>query len=365
MGLILLSYPSVVNSQGVITECRNVQAPGSQGLDWTYEQIGGWWQGGRHYTNTLRVTTNSAYVGPIQIQQFLIGINAVQGSYYRFPLPEYGGNAQFPLTYPGITEQDTGSFLHTIRIKQETEDGKQWLCTFEYGPFDVQHEIGISQAQSGSANPLDMAPEATWSSAKFERSTPTDVNGSYFINTVGDPLENPPKREESTQVLQFSRNEATYNEQYAQSYRDTTNQDPFLGFQPNQVKCNDINAKRVYTADYGYYWQVNYEFAFRVIVYTFPDGTTYTQGWEELVLNAGFQYYNTTTMKVTKILDPSGAPVSAPIALTTDGQPLNPTWEPGAAPGTNPQPVYLVFQQYPMSTFANLNIPQDVLTANQ
>lgn len=369
MPLILLRFPSVPNPVGAITKIVNAKEVGAQGMTWAYENQGGFVRGTRSYTNTLRVITNSPFVGPIQVQQALIGIGAVQGSFYRFPLPEFNGDGVAP-TAP--TEQDTGSFLHSIEIRQEAEDAKQWLATFSYGPFDINHEIGSSEATNGSNNPLEKAPEATWTGTIQETSYPNDINGVPFLNTVGDPIENPPKREESRQTLTFIRNEATYNENYAQSFRQTVNLNTFLEFPPGCAKCKMITGKRIYTADFGYYWEVVYEFEFRVIKQTIPatfdpitgqsnnDGSTQIFGFQDRVLNAGFrQIVNGNATQITV----SGSPVSSAVALSSEGVPLNIGVTDN--PDNAPEPFFLTFNQYFSSDFDQLNIPPNVLTTNQ
>lgn len=371
MGLILLSGPALGPQVGTVLSVTNVQKAGSQGLVWAYEQSGGIMTNTRRYTNTLRVITNNAYVGPLAVQQFLIAHGMVQGSTYRFPLPEFGPGSSS--TLPSVpTEIDTGSFLSRLSFEQETEDGRQWLCRFEYGPFDAQHEVGTTDAASGASNPLEMAPEAQWTPTFVETAYPQDINGLPFLNTVGDPVEDPPKREESRQSLSFVRNEDQYNEAYADTFRLKINADPFLGFAPGQARVKTISGKRVYTADYGYYWQVTYEFEFRKIIFQVPssfdpetgvsndDGITITYGWEDLVLNAGFRQVGSDG-EIAPILI-KGQPLTSPMALTESGEGLN--------LGVNidsdiDEPYYLIFQQYGSVMFSDLNIPTNILTANQ
>lgn len=375
MPLILLTGPELGDTVGEILSVTNVQKSGSQGLVWAYEQQGGIMTNTRRYTNTLRVVTSSALVGPIQIQQFLIGIGAVQGVTYRFPLPEYNRvvNANTPALPPNPTEIDTGSFLSTLTFAQETEDGCQWLCTFNYGPFNVGHEVGTTDAASGASNPIESVPEVDWSHEIHETAYVQDVNGLPFRNTVGDPLENPPKREESRQTLSFTRNEATYNETYAQQYVLKTNSDTFLGFAPNQARIKSITGKRTYSTDYGFYWRVSYVFEFRVLAFIFPatfdpidelaggsDSITITYGFEELVLNEGFRQVGADG-KIAPILV-GGQPISAPMALDEGGSPINNDVD---LNGQLEEPFYLIFNNYSQIPFADLNIPTDVLTTNQ
>jgi hypothetical protein len=354
MGLIFLLGPSVPNPVGTVTQIVNAKQTGAQGMHWSFQQTGGWYQANRQYTNTLRVFTSSPFVGPIQVQQAVLGIGCVQGAYYRFPLPELNPpTAELtPPTSP--TEIDTGSFAQTIEIKQDADDARQWIVTIQYSSFDVAHEFGSSNTQNGSINPLEMAPEVHWSSAKFDSVYPTDLTGQPFRNTVGDPLENPPPREESRQVLNFTRNEAIYIESWAQQYRDSCNSDTFLGFSPYQVKCKDIQGKRIYTADYGYFWQVTYEFEFRIVNIVNQDGSVTTYGFEDLVLNTGLRKLGDDGKPAQITI--GGSLITSPILLDQDGKPI-----------TDPtvSPVYLVFRNYSTNPFAFLNIPDDILTTNQ
>ncbi len=375
MGLVLINFPSVPNAVGAVTQILNAKMPGSNGMHWSYREQGGVVSSSREYTNTMRVFTNSPFVGPIQIQQALIGIGAVQGSSYFFPLPELNPPAlgsrdfTFPTTLP--VEQDTGSFLHSLEIKQDSEDARQWLCTFSYGPMDIGHEIGTSNASIGSSNPVETAPEVHWTPAIYEEYYPHDINGKPFVNTVGDPIEDPPKRECSRQTLSFTRNEDKYNETYAATFRETLNLDNFLGFAPNQAKCKSIDGERIYTADYGYYWKVSYQFEFRIVKFVVPgtydpetgeetDTTTITYGWEDIVLNAGFRQLDANG-KPQDILV-KGLRISAPAALNADG---SPTYIGVDVQAQLPLPFYLIFQQYPQMDFSQLNIPANVLTESQ
>ncbi len=351
MGLLqLLRYPSLGTTVGSISKVTNAKESGAQAMTWAYQNQGGVVSNSRTYTNTLRVITSSAFVGPIQIQQFLLGIGVVQGAYYV-----YNGEGGLPAV---ATEYDTGSFLHSMTFAQDGEDAKQWKVTFEYGPYDGNHESGSASQNIGVINPLDAVPDIKWTPAVFEEFYPKDINGLPFLNTAGDPIEDPPKRMVSRQTFSFSRNEATYNDSYAQLFRQTVNSSPFLSFEANQVKCSSIDAERHFDADWGYFWRVNYQFEMRVVKFTNRlDGTFVTYGWEDLILNAGFHKLISSTL--TPILI-NGQPTPVPVPLTQDGLPLNTTWSTNN--NSNPDPIYLVFMQYAQSDFSQLNIPGTILT---
>jgi hypothetical protein len=374
MPLTLLNFPSVPNPTGSIISITNAKTGSSRGMNWSYKLQGGVVSAARTYTNTLRVITNNPLTGPIQIQNSLISVGCVQGAYYVSPLPEYQ-NGVISIPTGTFAEQDTGSFLHELDIKEETEDGKQWLCTFQYGPADINVELGSSQASLGVTNPLEMMPEVEWTPAIFEEFYPQDSNGIPFLNTVGDPIEDPPKREVSRQTLSFTRNEAQYNDAYAQQFRQTVNLYPFLGFATNQVKCKTITGKRIYSADWGLYWNVHYEFEMRVIDFSTPetydpitglgngDGMPQFYGWEDLIQNQGFRRIDPVSGLVVPIT--IGTPpqlISAPMLLDQAGAPLTATASPL---DPLPEPYYLIFMQYDQMDFTALNIPDTIFTEDQ
>jgi hypothetical protein len=164
-----------------------------------------------------------------------VGLGVVIGANYVYPLPEISFNAAFP------TEVDTGSFIQRIRLDQEAEDARQWIATIDYGAFDIWHELGQSNAPYCSFSPLEFPVIVRWGTAKYHRYYPTDVTGNPFVNAAGDPFDNPPPREESTQLLSIIGLGSTYEELFAQTFRDSVNSDTFLGFPPLTVKCKDID----------------------------------------------------------------------------------------------------------------------------
>lgn len=360
MALPLLNFPSNLNVVGFVDLVENIKGPGSRSLSWGVDQVEQVWQGSRQYQTQMRVITTNAFVTPIQIAFALGGVcGAVLGNYYISPLPELSLNAVVP------TSQDTGSRLQNIAIEEEAEDGLSWIATLSYGPFDIAHELGTSNAQYGSFTPFDFPPVVKWSTAKYHRSYPTDVTGQPFVNTAGDPLENPPVREESTQCLRIILWNSSYDEPFAQSFRDTINGDTFLGFGPEFVKCRDIDGERLYTTDYGYVWRIVYDFEIRRIAITFK-GVTTIYGWVEPVLNLGYRSFQPAAGNGPQPIIIGGQQITAPVILNQDGTftpPANRAALVANFPGN--QQLFVVFQNYPTSTFANLNIDQDILTANQ
>jgi hypothetical protein len=361
MPLPLLNNPSIVGAAGVVESITNVQEPGGQSGSWGIDQVEQLWQGSRVYQNRMRLVTTHPYVGFLACVQAIQDLGISIGNYYEFPLPELSLSPVFP------TEQDTGSFLQRISGEQETDDARQWIFTFDYGPFDIVHELGSSNITYGSVTPLDFPPVVRWSTAKYHRAYTSDVNGNPFINTAGDPLENPPQREESTQCLTLILWNPTYDEPYAQSFRDTINSDVFLGFNPGIVKCKDIDGERLYTSDYGYVWRIKFEFEMRQIVLTDNLGRTTTYGWQDLVLNAGFRAFGGATGQPGALLPIiiGQVPVTSPILLRANGTAIIPGAPADVAALNGNQAIFLIFNNFPISEFAGLNIDQNILTQNQ
>ncbi len=353
MGLPLRNKPTIISTPGFMA-ISQVQDPGSISANFDVDQVGQVWQGSRQYTQTIRVITTYAAVLPLNIVNYLQSIGIVLGAHYVAPIAALSG----------ATEQDTGSFLQQIRVELETEDGLSWIVTLTYGPFDIWHELGNSNVQFMSFDPTDFPAVVKWSTNKYHRSYVADVNGIPFTNTAGDPLENPPQREESTQGLRIILWFATYEEPFAQSFRDTINKNNFLGFTANTVKCKDVDGERIYTADYGYVWRVTFDFEIRVIVLTAMGQPQLNFGWEDLVLNAGFRAFGPGGGPLAPIII-GGQPVTSPQLLNPNGTAFIPGNVQDVINLNGNANFYLVFQNYRISDFDLLNIPDDILTANQ
>ncbi len=290
----------------------------------------------RTYTLRLKAFCASLAAGPLQV----IGALPVRiGDPYQFPLAA------------SATEQDTGSFVQSIRADRKSSDagGYQWTVTVDYGPFDVASLLGSGYVSTGRIDPTARAWEVFWDNAKYRRSKPYDeggvqddgLPGKPYVNTIGDPLLDPPETEETRPVLNLVRNESTYNDAYASQYKDTVNGDEFLGYPPNTVKCKDIKGERHWEPDWGWFFTVTYQFEVR------DDDDE--QGYNQLILNAGYR----------QKVNGAGNPVDVTIngKTVTDAVPLQ---EDGSYKPTG-DPYFIPFTEFPSVAFADLNIPDDLL----
>lgn len=285
----------------------------------------------RTYSSRIKLGSNVAF-GPIAAIQ-AIGVRI--GDTYRYPL--FSG---------GQTEQDTGSFAQSITPEQDSEDGKQWMVTIDYGPQDIRTLYGESHLSDGTLDPTERVWEVYWDSAKYELSKPTDNSSppKYYKNTANDPLLDPPGYEETRPVLKLIHVEPRYNEALANSFRNTINSDVFLGCPPNTVKCREIGGEMLpFDPDWGIPWKITYEFEFRV--------DEAGDGFKQRILNAGLRYKKGGTGNAINADDGNGRESRDIVFLAKNGDKL--------ADGADP--ILLDFTEFPSSDFSLLDIPQDIL----
>lgn len=331
--------PQVTGGSGFVLQVAEDYDPSSRGVDWTCSET----RIDRIYTNRLKVYTSSRTVGPIAVL-------------YSLPC-RIGDPYIFPLITTGPTETDPGSFLRSVRAapSPDAQDNRQWTVTLEYEPFDVVSLLGNSDIGYGIINPLDAALVVYWSEpAKYQIYKPEDESGGIdpetgeqtpgapYLNTIGQPLLNPPATEESRPILFVVRNESQYDDEWASTFKDTVNSDEFLGYPPNTVKCRDIKGERQYDADWGWWFRVTYQFEFR----DDDDGN----GFTTLIANMGYQQKVNGSGNPVNVVDANGATITDAVPLQKDG-----SYQPGE------EPYFIPFQAFPMSEFAQLNIPDDIL----
>ncbi len=304
--------------------------PGGRSASWSG-------QGGRQYTQQLRIITDGATVGPKAVMQSL---NFRNGTPYWHPL------------VLSRTEEDKACFIQSLDVKEEGEDGKQWVATISYGPFSWGEQGGAGD--EGILDPFKVPPKVRFDDAKFDTAAVYDTQtGKPILNTVGDPFIPPLKKEETRPILTIVRNEPVYDINWVQQFKDHVNADTFLGFAPNSVKCASITAEQEYHADFGYYYVVSYTFELRPVLFSDADslgrggGVQLTNGFTERVLNAGLREKKESVVRKVIV---SGSPVSEAVSLTKAG-----LYDPTAAP------YFLDVNIFPMAEFSKLSLDEDLL----
>jgi len=306
---------------------------GNRSLSWSG-------QGGRSYSQQLRIITDDPTMGPRAVAKAL---SFRVGAQYSHPITSTA------------TEWDYGNYLQSFDLHEEGDDGRQWLCTLNFGPFNWVEQGGATTeaAGEGQTDPFKVPPKVSFGTAKFERECHKTADNKPMVNNVGDPFIPPVKRDDSRGTLVIVRNEPSFNSIYVQTFKDTTNKDTFLSiYAPNTVKCADVTAEREYQADWGYYWVVTYTFEIREYVTDDNNNVIYA-GWLEIVPNTGLQQWKTPfdhSQGKTAILLKDGSPVTKEVYINQNG-----VYDPAA------DPVYLQFQIYPFQDFSKFNFPDDLL----
>jgi len=320
-------YPSV-NAPGAVFSRHDSYEPGANAGGWGVDES----RCNRTYSNKIRMEISPQYVGPAQVIM-LSGVRI--GDTYRYPLCD-----GFP------TETDTGSFvqaIHAERVSIHDPSGVvMWEVTIEYSPFDVRYNLGLDYISMGVIDPTQKIAEISFDKAKFEITLPFDRSDppKPYVNSIGAPLLDPPPHEETRSVMSISLVRPKFTDM--SPWENTTNQDIFLGWPPNTVKCRTVKVERTYDPDWGIPYKYTVEFEFRVDI----EGV----GWTQRLVNVGTKYKKGGTGKPIKFYDDNGHPDHEPRMLKKDGD-LLPDGD---------DPYLLEFVEFPPADFNFFGIPPEL-----
>lgn len=259
----------------------------------------------RTYTRIFRVVTDDPHVGSGAV---------------RAAVPVAIG-----MKYSTGYETDFGAYCQKITATQESVgDGKSWLVTCEYGPYD---------STQWPENPLDRQPEISWEYQQYQEVASEDINGDSIVNSAGDPFDPPIMKDFSRPILTLVRNESNFDPLLAYNNRDKVNSNSFFGADAGQVKCQSITPRRVFNQDIGWYWTVTYQFIFN------------DKGWKPQIYDMGFRQLDPSDdTKRIEITDEHGQRISSPWPLDENGQPL--------APGDKPATIeFEIYESIDFSVF--------------
>lgn len=147
--------------------------------------------------------------------------------------------------------------------------------------FQVVAEYSNEPDSGGGQDPVARPVEIRWTLNKTTRPLEKDViTGEPVVNSAGEKFEEPPFVDHSRLVLQYTRNEASFNPQLALSFADKVNSATWNGFAPRKVKVSNIGADIQYEG-FFVFWKVMYEFEF----------SNLEKGWVLEVLDVGYRGY--------------------------------------------------------------------------
>ena len=238
-------------------------------------------------------------------------------------------------TYSANGVNDYGAFVNSIVIDEEGEDGKSWIATVEYGPYD---------ANTFPGSPMDWPLRLRFTTNKLERVIWADRNGNAILNSAYDPFKDPIAIDDSRTIITATRNEliSSFDLTLADSYKDKINASTWNGFAAETVKCSNIETSdpQLYTTSVTipgaiYYYAVTYTFEIN------------RDTWAREILDQGFTKLDgSTPKKRLQITDKYGQPITEAVPLDGSGGEL----------ATNGTPVFLTKDVYPTADFSVFNM---------
>lgn len=230
-------------------------------------------------------------------------------------------------TFSGGSSTFLGSFVDTLEAEEESEDGLSWKVSVSYSPYD---------ANQFPEDPTTWKTIVQFSGQKYERPISQDEDGTWILNSAGQPFGDPPGVDDTRPLLTFTRNElvSTYDDDLAATYRDTINNATWNGYDAYTVKCDSITTSdpQFDAIAQVYYYTVTYTFAINK-----------RETWRLQVLDQGFEKLDSG---VWKPILKNGQPPSEPALLDGSGGEL-------AVGGT---PVFLTFKGYKEVDFSPLSL---------
>lgn len=288
-----------------VTDIRDLKGGLTGGINSDFE---------RQYTRTLHLDCGPGD-GPVLILGALASAGFTVGSAYTWG-----------------SESDTGVILNDIALRphSQAEDGLTWEAVLSYGKPP-------SREARASSDPFEWLPEVEVTFREYERPVERDTAGDLIVNSAGDPFNPTLVRDDSRMILRITRNEATEPYAVMRAIKNTVNELTWLGLPPRTAKALAPRCTIEWHQNVsGFrYWKVAYEFEINDEVYYADDGTTVIgQGWDQVVLDAGFRQLISGERSVITI---DGQPPNEPVPLNGAGL-LLPVDDP---------PQYLVFKVYP------------------
>jgi len=187
------------------------------------------------------------------------------------------------------------------------------------GPFDFQVTVNYSARPTiggrqgenldPTANPLEAPWIVEWDFVTSNEPIDTDIDGLPIVNSAGASFDPPITDDFHDLLLRIQRNEAAFDPERANSYKNAINSDWFWDLAPSRVKCVQFTARTAISGTF-WYWQVRYAFQIR------------EEGWDRRVLDRGYRQYNETTEKYEhiQIEDETGNKINVTEPWPLDGQ---------------------------------------------
>lgn len=207
----------------------------------------------------------------------------------------------------------TDTPLVARRFTASETDYHHWQVVVDYEPFDPLQE---------NETPENRPAELSWSYIEYEEAPDLTYEGFPYLNSAGDPFDQPPKVIRPGLVLNVKQYQTSFDPALFMDYVGCVNSAVFFGAAPNTLKFKPGGSTREYV-DGAFYFSVSYQFEYR------PDG------WQPIkILDRGPRYLVAGALVIST--DDNGVATGKPVLL--DGQ--------GGKLAVGADPVFLEFEPF-------------------
>lgn len=205
-----------------------------------------------------------------------------------------------------------------------------------------------SPSESGQENPLDRPPEINFTTVRYQEALERDARNLIVQNSAGEAYDPPLMADRAHLCLELRRNLEQFDPNKVAEFIFTINQEQFLGFEPEEVLIDDLQASPKWENGH-FFWTVFVRFVFSRKRYT-GNAIYLGGGWITRLLDAGFMKVNDDGEQERIILDNGQLP-SQPVLLNGLGDVLTTQKQP--AEGARQ---YNEFRKYPAKDHNELGL---------
>jgi hypothetical protein len=269
----------------------------------------------RQYRRTFQVVMSHRTADPIEVRLALI--------IPRLWNPYFGANGTV----------DLGSWCKRVRPRQDTQDPYLWHVECLYDSKIDRPDLNLIE------NPLLRPADISWDGVAVMKPLEKDREGTPITSSATERFDPPAESEDFRMLLRIERNLATYRALLYHTYFNAVNSDPWMSFQPGQVRCMKISGTRQFENGI-FFWRTTYEFQIR----QGTESQKHIDAWALKILDRGYFHVNAQGKRALMRDLVTGALLSTPALLNGTGGRL-------AAGG---EPVFMTYYIYPELPFSKL-----------
>lgn len=221
---------------------------------------------------------------------------------------------------------DIGAFVIGRRASQESHR--------KYHAF-IRYSSRIPEDQQ-ETNPLLQPVRRRWRSVQDTEIAVRDRDGKHVLNKAQVPYDPPLEKRASRVVLEFVRNESSFDGSLALQFVNRVNSALYSGANPGTLLCSEITGEEAFFNGASY-WIVNYVFEYN------------PAGWQPRLLEQSLIEIGDDGGWY-RIKDGDDEPITAPVPIDSSGKEIDPGLLPDAAIST-------VWDVYEEVNFGILGLP--------